>query len=360
MPDRPALDPDRLERAVQHVRAQVDSGRVTYASLAVARSDGLATSVARRAHARVGEDADATRRSAIASISKPITATAVMQLVETGDLVLHEPLTAYLPDWRDPPPAPGEPVVPITTWHILTHTAGFRDADPEVYRTAPPTRAAVLERLAAAPLAFRPGSAYAYATDSFQLLAELVERIRGRPFADVLRTDLLDPLGMTATSFDPREPGTPGLAIEGLLGPPGVPPDVVLAYFVALAMPGGGLWSTAEDIARFGRAMLLGGALDGVRVLGRPFVAAMTRLQTQTVTEWGTGRPPEYALGWGLTGMGPGEIPGRSAFGHGGATGSTLIVDPEHDLVVVYLRNEWGASDGPADEAVALVYAALD
>lgn len=355
MTDRPALDTDRLARALAHVRGQVTGGRVSYAALAVARSDGLVGSVARRA----GDRSDDAWRSAIASISKPITATVVLQAVESGALVLHEPIATYLPDWHEPPPPPGEIVVPITTWHVLTHTAGFRDAAEAVYLTDPPTRAAVLARLASTPLLFRPGSAYAYATDSFQLLAEVVERVRGRSFATLLREDLFDPLGMTATSFDPRDGERPGLRIEGRLGPPGVPAATVLDYFVALAMPGGGLWSTAEDIARFGRAMLLGGSVDGTRVLGRPFVEAMTRLQTDGLSETGTGRPPDYAMGWGRTGMGPGAIPHPSAFGHGGATGSTLVVDPANDLVIAYLRNEWSASEAPAQEAVALVYAAL-
>lgn len=355
MTDRPALDTDRLTRALEHVRGQVTGGRVSYAALAVARSDGLVGSVARRA----GDHSDATWRSAIASITKPITATVVMQAVESGALVLHEPIATYLPDWHQPPPPSGEPAVPITTWHVLTHTAGFRDAAEEVYLTDPPTGAAVLARLASTPLLFRPGSAYAYTTDSFQLLAEIVERVRGRSFAALMREDLFAPLGMAATTFDPRDGAPPGLPIEGRLGPPGVDGETVLDYFVALAMPGGGLWSTAEDIARFGRAMLLGGRVDGVRVLGRPFVEAMTRLQTAGLAEAGTGRPPDYALGWGRTGIGPGAIPSPTAFGHGGATGSTLVVDPANDLVIAYLRNEWGSSGAPAEEAVALVYAAL-
>jgi CubicO group peptidase (beta-lactamase class C family) len=162
---------------------------------------------------------------------------------------------------------------------------------------------------------------------------------------------------MAATTFDPADPGPAAVPLEG---PPGLPRDEVLARVISLALPGGGLWSTADDLVRFGRAMLLGGTLDGVRVLGRPFVELMTRLQTDGILELGTGRAPGYALGWGRPGLGRGSPASPSSFGHNGASGSTLIVDPAEDLVVVYLRNDWGATMTATEEAVQAVYAALD
>jgi CubicO group peptidase (beta-lactamase class C family) len=107
--------------------------------------------------------------------------------------------------------------------------------------------------------------------------------------------------------------------------------------------------------------MLGHGTLDGARILGRPFVELMTREHTTDVLEAGSPpRQPHYGLGWGLPGRGQGSPAGWSAFGHTGATGSQLIVDPDHDLVVVYLRNDWGADTTPTDEAIQAVYAALD
>lgn len=107
--------------------------------------------------------------------------------------------------------------------------------------------------------------------------------------------------------------------------------------------------------------MLGGGALDGTRVLGRPFVELMTREHTGDVLEAGTPpRSPHYGLGWALPGQGPGSPASTRAFGHTGATGSQLIVDPAWDLVVVYLRNEWDADMVQTDEAIQAVYAALD
>src|SRR5690606_3671648 len=149
------------------------------------------------------------------------------------------------------------------------------------------------------------------------------------------------------------------LTVEGDFGAPGIPYADMLAAFVSLAMPGGGLFSTAEDVARFGRAMLLGGTVDGTRVLGRPFVDLMTRRHTAGGRERGSGRAAPCGLRWGLPGLGRGSPAGPSSFGHSGVTGSMLVVDPDHDLVIVYLRNEWAAATPLAEEAIQAVYAAV-
>jgi CubicO group peptidase (beta-lactamase class C family) len=355
-PSSPRLDQARLDRAFALVRRQTAEGRASYATLAVGRGGG----VLRSETYRDGERVEAPR-SAIASITKPITATAVLQLAEEGSLVLTEPIATYIPEFQPLPPAGATAgPEPITAWHVLSHTAGLTDAEDDFLLAGHTTPAAQLERLCRSRLRFPPGSAYAYTSDSFYLLSSIIERQSGMSYPEHLRRRIFEPLGMTATTFDPAEPGPVGLGLEGSIGPPGVPSDLRHAGFIALAMPGGGLWSTADDILRFGRAVLLGGSLDGARVLGRPFVELMTREQTGRVVELGTGRPPTYALGWGRPGLGRGSPASSSAFGHTGATGSNLIVDPANDLVIVYLRNVWGAPMTTADEAVQAVYGALD
>jgi CubicO group peptidase (beta-lactamase class C family) len=357
----PALDPERLEHAFDHVAGQVRDGRASYAALAVGRRDGLV-----RAAAWSRDGSTSAPRSSIASLTKPMTATAVLQLVEEGRLVLTEPVATYLPTFRPaPPPDAGGnsgALEAITPWHILTHTAGVADAPASFFaaRSEPPDRNALLERVSTDALRFRPGSAYAYASDSFYVLGALVEHASGQPFQAFLRDRVLAPLGMNATTFDPFEPGPPPLPLEGSFGPQDAPRAAVLEYFISLAMPGGGLWSVPEDVVRFGRAMLHGGTLDGTRILGRPFVDLMTRLHTGNVRDFDGAPQPNYGLGWGLPGLGRGLPASASASGHSGATGSVLVVDPAWDLVIVYLRNEWGASTTATDEAVQRVYAALD
>ena len=128
---------------------------------------------------------------------------------------------------------------------------------------------------------------------------------------------------------------------------------------------GGGLWSTAADLLRFGRAMLRGGELDGVRILSPAFVALMTREVTapRGVTWEGLGVAPDpqqsshYAIGWGRPGVsGPAS---DRAFGHGGVSGTRLWIDPAYDLVYVYLTGKWGLPLAPIDAVEHAIYAAL-
>jgi CubicO group peptidase (beta-lactamase class C family) len=164
---------------------------------------------------------------------------------------------------------------------------------------------------------------------------------------------------MDATSFDPREPGPEPLPPQGSFVLEDLKPDQLVALLAGLAMPGGGLWSTLEDIGRFGRAMLLGGEVGRAQVLSPLSLERMTRLETRDLRDFASGEPAHYGLGWSLSGLAGGSPASESAFGHGGATGSALLVDPAHDLVIVYLRNWWGVSSDATDAAISAINAAL-
>lgn len=356
-PDAPHLDPRRLEAAFALVERQAADPAIGYTSLAVARSDGL---IRAAAYGPEGEHSSLPR-TAIASITKPMVATAVLQLVETGSLVLVEPVSTYLPGFEPRPPGgSARRAEPISAWHVLTHTSGMTNPPDAFYMAGHRDGATILEWLGSSPLLFPPGTAHAYASESFFVLSELLLRLGGASHPAFLRERLFEPLGMAATTFEPYAPGPPALPLTGDLGIEGVTREQAMAAFVALAMPGGGLWSTAEDVVRFGRAMLAGGTLDGQRVLGRPFVELMTRHHTDGLIERDSGRRANYGLGWGLPGLGRGSPASRRAFAHSGATGSYMLVDPAYDLVVAYLRNEWGAPTAPTDAAIQAVYAAFD
>jgi CubicO group peptidase (beta-lactamase class C family) len=330
----------------------VEAGVASYEALAVATSDGP---VRIEAFDRAGRQAIA-HRSPIASITKPVTAVAVLQLVESGDLVLHEPLSTYLPEFRPAATVDGEPDEPITAWHLLTHTSGLEDLGAWFDPTRTPDH--VVSSLCIARPEFPPGSAYRYATDTFYLLAALIGRLSGLPYREYLAERLFAPLGMTRTSFDPDE-HLPSVTMDGSFGGRDASEADMRAVFRMQAMPGGGLWSTPEDMLRFGRAMLGGGTLEGTRVLGLPFVDLMLRRHTERVRERGTGRSPDYGLGWGFPGLGRGMPSSDVAFAHAGGTGSILLVDPPYDLVVVHLRNDWNATMKATDEVVQAVYGAL-
>ena len=345
------IDGDQLRGVADLLR---DQSRVTegrYVALGVARGDGQQTSIAFLDGARL----EAPRRSPVASITKPITATAVLQLVEAGTIDLDAEVADYVPEFHPAPPPGLSRTPPLTVRHVLSHTSGLTDLADEQLTLLEPTPAAMLEAMCTARLSFIPGSAFSYASESFYLLSAIIERASGLDYPTYLRDRILHPLGMMATTFDPREPGPAHLPAQGHFAGPDRPCDEMLEVLIGLAMPGGGLWSTPDDVLRFGRAWLRDGELDGARILEPRSMRQMTDA-SRTVNDLQTGAPARYGLGWGLS---PGYGASRSAIAHSGATGSMLVVDPENDLVIVYLRNWWGAAMDHTTEALEAVYRAL-
>jgi CubicO group peptidase (beta-lactamase class C family) len=282
--------------------------------------------------------------------------------VEDGRLGLKAPLADWVPEV-----ATGDGRERITAWHVLSHTSGLDDEALEPLIREGIDRDDLVARALARPLSTPVGSQFRYATFTFELLALAMERATGKLLPELLRELVLDPLGMVDTVFDPRPERTERMAPVSLGEWDGTRlagsenPAVAVALrdrYTALRLAGGGLWSTASDLLRFGRAMLGGGELDGVRILSPAFVD----LATREITIDGLGRATDrledehYALGWGTRGHGhPGSA---GAFGHGGASGTRLWVDPGHDLVVVYLSASWGMPAAVMDEALFSVYAA--
>ncbi|MGQ9684013.1 MAG: serine hydrolase domain-containing protein [Anaerolineae bacterium] len=341
------VDTKRLQRAFDVARLYVEQGEVPSAVLAVGNREGLV-----RCEAFSGQDAAAPDSIyLLASISKPITATALMQLVEDGLLVLSEPLARYIPEFAQP----AKPTV--TAHHLLTHTSGMEEKaywDTLGASLAPVE--AFVRAACCAGLHFQPGSRYEYCTLSFFVLAELIARLSGMPYVDYLRERVLVPLGMVDTSFDPGAENPRAMPVRNFL------PEPALAMWKALAVPGGGLWSTAADLVAFGRAFLNGGCADtGARLLAPATIDLMTRDHVAGLVEMveGQPRPAHYGLGWGKAPL-RGHMPGSAqAFEHSGATGTLLLVDPEWDLVYVFLTNRWEASDQARLGALQAVYAAL-
>lgn len=354
------LDPVRLGRAFDVVREHVTSRAVPAAVLAVADRRGVKRLEAfGRAHG--GDDVDEDSVFWIASITKPIIATAVLQLAEEGRLALGHPVQRYLPEFTPPGPLDGGPGGDVvTTWHVLTHTAGLSDAPREVLERRRPKPEWLYRRQCSEPLLFPPGSRFTYASDSFYVLGELITRLSGRRYPDYLRQRILAPLGMTRTGFDPRQLDARAAPIHGL-GVPRALLGMALRYVASLEAPGGGLWATAADIVRFGQAVLGGGRLGGARLLSQPFVELMTREHTAGILEPGVPpRAPHYGLGWGIAAPGGPSVARPGSFGHGGATGTILWVDPASDLVFVYLQNRWDDDMHAGTTALQAVYGALD
>jgi CubicO group peptidase (beta-lactamase class C family) len=131
------------------------------------------------------------------------------------------------------------------------------------------------------------------------------------------------------------------------------------AYFRSLALPAGGLYSTAADLVKFGQAILNGLLGREHTIVSQAGIATMTRLHTEGIRERNTGRLAFYGLGWDKPGGDARFLGTPAAFGHGGATATLLWIEPNHDLVFVFLTNQFGQENRVACMALNAVLGAL-
>jgi CubicO group peptidase (beta-lactamase class C family) len=293
----------------------------------------------------------------IASITKPIVATAIMQLVEQGKLLLSAPVATYLPEFA------ANDKGAVTAWHLLTHSSGLEEdefwgelqAIGASGRQPPP--GFLYDAACRSHLNFEPGTAYRYNSLTFSVLGELITRLSGEPYPEYLQHHIFDPLGMTSTAFWPVDRSRVAPIYD--LGPPHI-----VEGFRALATPGGGLSSTAADLIAFGQTYLRGGtSAGGHKLVSSPTVTLMTQHHTIGARQFGQGNTFNYALGWGKPSTPPeGDLlASERAFGHNGASGTTLWIDPEYDFVYVFLTNRWDMVD-PLDtraRCLNVVYGAV-
>jgi len=349
--------------AIELAEALVAEG--TLPSVVLGVSDGLGTRFIHAVRGPRDRRVEPDSVLFLASVTKPIVATAVMQLVDEGRLDLHRPIGSDLPAFR------GGRRDGVTPWHILTHTSGIPDLDLDRLRRSRPSFQALLERVLASEPTFEPGSRYAYASDGFYLLAELLRGHTGMAFRDALRSRVLAPLRMDDTRFDVRSVLSRVVDVHGIGRTDPISRRLVTRFLAAATLPGGGLFGTAEDLLRFGRALLPRAVVaEGApRIVSEGAIELMTREHTMGIPEIledGTSRDPHYALGWHKPHPGPEgavtlagvPIPtGTSAFTHGGISGTRLWVDPERCLVIVVLSNRWALDQEPIGRIVAAVYA---
>ncbi|HLH72525.1 MAG TPA: serine hydrolase domain-containing protein [Chloroflexota bacterium] len=289
----------------------------------------------------------------IASITKPIFATTVLRLVERGALLLHEPVVNHWPEFAV------NNKQSVTLWHLLTHTSGLDQGASLRLRGQLPTNFEDLPALDAVAardtfLNFAPGTAYSYCNVGFRVMAVLIERLTKQTYQDYLQTEVLDPIGMVDTTFSPT-PAQRQRTVSAF----DLPYD--LAAFETAAMPSGGLWSTAGDLVRFGQTYLNGGRRGSRQVLNPNTVAAATRIQYTGVDSTKVLRPNTVYRGLGFQLVGPdcSELVPVGCYGHGGASGTRLLIDPGNQLVLVFLTNRWGQDNRWRDRAINAFYGSL-
>ena len=316
----------------------------------------------------VGQADIATNRSMhedtifrIASMTKLITATALMQLVEQRKLGLDDPIEKYIPAFKDQKIHKKPIERPITVRDVITHTAGL--TNPEAKDTKGMTLEQLANHLGESGLEFEPGSKWKYSS-GLTVAGRLVEIVSKQEFADYLRAHIFQPLGMTDTAFTLSSEQAARLATTYKPGKePGTLEAVEIPDPTERRTPGpsGGLFSTARDQARFYQAILNGGQLGEARILKTKTVEEMLTPQTgELVTGFTPGN--QWALGWcflrkpqGVT-----RLLSPGSYGHGGAWGTQGWIDPQRKLIFVLMiqRQGFGNSDG-SDVRDAFTEAAL-
>lgn len=338
----------------------VHSGQLPCAVFGVVGLDGM-----RGIHAVSGRRSTVRPDSIffIASVTKAIVATAVMQYVDEGRLDLHAPLARYVPEFSD------EGREAVTAWHVLTHTSGLPDMRIETLRRERPNYQRSLEHALARTPAWPPGSRYEYNSAAWMLLAETMSRLSAMPFPETVRVRLTQPLGMVDTTFDPRHARARIRPMNGFAIRNRLMEEVLLRFLIRATLPGGGMFGTVADLLRLGRALLPaaptttaaadGSTVAGPRILSQAAIDEMARLQTAGIPqllEDGSRREIHQAIGWRKPTQGWPDEP--RAFTHGGISGSRLWVDPARGLAFAFLTNLWEAPDEPAQAILEAVYRA--
>lgn len=354
-----------LRDILQH---HVDDGGLPGAVAVVARPGGTEVVAVGSA------DVEGTRPMAedslfrFASLTKPVTAAAVLALVDDGRLALDDPIARWLPELAEPvvvrtPASPVDDVVPakrpVTVWDLLTSQAGWGwPSDfslPAVQALFPvqidgrevqrfPEADVWIAKLAEVPMLYQPGESWLYDTCS-AIQGVLITRVSGQSLPEFLEERVLAPLGMTDTGFVVEAARRARFTSFYKVGPDGLEladaPDGQWSTMPALPLGSGGLAGTAGDWVAFGRMLLAeGAAANGKRVLSTESVRLMTTDHT-TAAQREIGALFLEGQGWGMGGSvdiaatDPWTVPGR--YGWVGGTGTTAHVVPATGTVTVLL-----------------------
>ena len=389
------MSTERLTRIREAVKRHLDTGAVPGAVTLVARRGKI---VHFEAHGvNDVEKKQPMAKDAIfrlASMSKPITATAVMMMIEEGKVRLSDPISRFIPEFKQakvavvkPGSAPaagggrfstnaqgapsgvegrgggrgGPPpdvdlvdARPITIRDLLTHTSGLMTGGPG-QQTAPAdarqrgehdTLATYIPRLGGVALDYQPGTLWRYSgLAGFDVLSRVVEIASGMPFDRFLQQRLFDPLGMKDTGFAITPAREPRMAILYQRAPGGGFTRAASQQGLSSATyfaGSGGLVTTAEDYLQFAQMMLNGGELNGRRYLGTKTVELMTANHTGDLVNGQFGRPAR-GMGFGL-GVQVIEDPvaadmrqSKGSWGWAGAYGTNIVIDPQERLVTIIM-----------------------
>ena len=290
----------------------------------------------------------------IASMSKMFVGASIMMLVDEGKISLDDPVTKFIPQlnkWmvvedKDTNHILLKPLVrPVTIRHLLSHTSGLTGLS-ELQQVTGADSTPLKDRALSSvtgPLQWQPGDEYKYGNQGMNIAARVVEIISGMAYEDFLRKRFFDPLGMTETTFWPSEAQIARLA--SAYGPNKDKSGYARGDIDFLTKPfsdrihrfpeaAGGLFSTTHDILRYGLMLANNGELDGKRYLSPAAMAELRKEQTGVTKV-------NYSLGYHLR---------NGMFGHDGAYGTDLSVNPKTGMIAIFMTqctggDQWSARD---------------
>ena len=356
-PEDAGMDSAKLQQAFGLLRGWVEDGTLPGATALVARRGVVVgrcwfgDAVREPARRPIGPET----LFAVASVTKPFTATAVMQLAERELLSIDQPVQDLLPEFA------GAGKEQISLRHFLTHTSGlpeYAEDNQEIRRRHLGLDAFVRSYCRGAP-SFPPGTRWSYSNYGFGLAGEIIARLGGRGYHEFVAEEILEPLGMRDSFLRPPESVWDRIAWVWLPEEPHTDHERYnSAYFRNLGIPWGGLYSTPEDLAIFAQAFLEGGHVRGRRIVSPATAREMTRNQLadglgEAASATRARRAASWGLGWDVKGLKAAHHSGTrtspATFGHTGSSGSMLWVDPALDLVCVMIGTR-SAESGWVDE----------
>jgi CubicO group peptidase (beta-lactamase class C family) len=345
------FDAEQLQRAHALLQLWCEVDKIPAATLCVGRKGEI---VEPRFFGRQAPEKDAgpLRKDSlflVASITKPVTVTAVMMLIERGEVMLSDRVAKFVPAFA------AEGKSEILVRHLMTHSSGLPDMLPDniKLRMAHKPLSAFIEATCALKPLYPPGTQVGYQSMGTAMLGEIVHQVTGKTIQEFLRQEIFDPLDMKDTSLGWQPEKKDRLARVR------VPKEMVNTdwgwmspYWLALGAPWGGLVTSPADFARFCLMTLGGGALGKVCILSPASIRTMTSNQLAAMPNvpeedrrckpWGLG----WRLNWPGTSVNFGDLLGPRAFGHWGATGTVCWLDPDTETLCLLFTTQPQEDEG--------------
>ena len=382
-PDKAGFSSERLARLNAKFHAHVDEGRAAGIITLIARHGKIVhLDVYGKADIEENKPMQANSLFRMYSMTKPVTSTALLMLYEEGKFQLDDPLDQYFPEFKDLQvyvsgsgtdmklePPKRKP----TVRDIFRHTGGFSygfgpTPIDKAYQEAKVTAdlAGLVPKLAKIPLAYQPGTQWQYSV-SHDLQAALVEKLSGMKFENFVSTRILKPLDMKDSSL-----GIPALDISRLTTSYGtkdgklVPSDKPATSSYKGVGGGSSLTSSARDYLRFAQMLANGGQLNGVRLLAPGTVRLMSSNHLPDGVWMGMGQPgvntgTGYGLGVSVL-VDPvrrGNLGSKGEWGWSGAATTHLIIDPEKDIIGIFLTQKMMDDRIFYNEFITMLYQAF-